>query len=237
MTIILIVILFFITLTGSTISGAVAVSRIRRSHGQLTGLPFAAFGMLFYPLLALGAGTYALLHLAYRAITAKWLWIPATQEHPPSYAYFHFYDAFQVFGAVAALLVCFFAARAAWRAISGYQKTSVPSVGAPAAWLFVAGIANLAMLVGIMAAWLPEASWSQHPFICTLISAIFLLYAVITALVFRGALKMLNREDYAASRIGAICSTLSFNIVSLPVGIWALVRLSKPEVKALFQKK
>ena len=100
--------------------------------------------------------------------------------------------------------------------------------------MFVAGIANVAMLVGILAAWLPEASWSQHPFICTLITAIFLLYAVMTALVFRGALKMLNRENYAASRVAAICSTLSFNIVSVPVGIWALVRLSRPEVKALF---
>ncbi len=87
--------------------------------------------------------------------------------------------------------------------------------------MFVAGAANVAMLVAFTMAWFPEASWSQHPFIRTLITAIFLLYAVMTALVFRGASKMLNREDYAASRVAAICSTLSFNIVSLPVGISA----------------
>ena len=65
---------------------------------------------------------------------------------------------------------------------------------------------------------------------------VLLIFAVLAVLVLRGALKMLNREDYAASRLAALCSIFSFNILSIPVGIWVLVRLSKPEVKALFLK-
>jgi hypothetical protein len=43
----------FSAVIGATITGAVAVGRIRRSNSQLLGLPYALFGMLFYPLLLL----------------------------------------------------------------------------------------------------------------------------------------------------------------------------------------
>ena len=104
----------------------------------------------------------------------------------------------------------------------------------PAVGLIIVGAINAVLVVGLWSIWFREASWAQHPVACTLVQSAFLLFAVITLLIFRGAIKMLNHENLPASRLSAICSLLSLNLVSVPVGIWALVRLSRPEVKARF---
>ncbi|MFM8471160.1 MAG: hypothetical protein ACKODH_14565 [Limisphaerales bacterium] len=103
--------------------------------------------------------------------------------------------------------------------------------------LLVSGLASTAMVVTTFAAWISEASWSQHPFICTFALTIFLIFAVLPVVIFHGALKMLHCEGYAASRRAALCSIFSFNLLSLPVGIWTLVKLSQPEIQAVFKTR
>ncbi len=64
-----------------------------------------------------------------------------------------------------------------------------------------------------------------------------LLGAAISGFMIFGALKMRNLQSYGVAMAAAIVSLLpctSCCCVSLPVGIWALVVLMKPEVKASF---
>ncbi len=117
------------SIIGGTITSSVAVGQIRRSNGQLTGLPFAAFGVMFYPLLLLSAAAFGLLFLIFRAATVDWVWNPGTPEYPPLSAFSHFWNAFVALDTVIALAVCFFAARAAWRAVVGQSAQPDPPVG------------------------------------------------------------------------------------------------------------
>ncbi len=126
-------------------------------------------------------------------------------------------------------------------ALFSTRRRGVPDVRSEvrrcAIGLFVVGAINAVMVIGFWLMWFPESSWKQHPVICSLVQAGFLFFAALTFLIFRGALQMLHHESLAGSRAAAIGSLLSLNFVSIPVGIWALVRLSRPEVQALFPKK
>jgi predicted Ser/Thr protein kinase len=222
----------------TTILGAVAVAKIKRSGGKLYGLRLAAAGSLLFPLMVFGLVVFSVLFVAYRAATEDWVWIPATPADPPTYAFGHFWRAFMLLDAFVTLAACFFASRAAWRTISGYKRPdAVPSLTAPAVWMLVSGIAGAVSAFAFMMMLINEGQWEKRFAGCIFGVIVCVTLAVLAAFVFRGAFKMLHGEDYAGSRLGAICSILSFNIVSLPVGIWALVRLSKPEVKALFTEK
>ncbi|MCE9669591.1 hypothetical protein LY474_17490 [Myxococcus stipitatus] len=61
---------------------------------------------------------------------------------------------------------------------------------------------------------------------------------VINALTFFGALKMKNLQSYGLAMAGAIAAIIPCCgpclCLGIPLGIWALVVLSKPEVKASF---
>ncbi len=222
---------------GSTLLGGIAIAQIKRSGGKLYGLPLAAIALLIHPLAALGGGLFLLLRMAYSAATRNWLWIPSTQEYPPTYADSYFIEAFNVVGSLAALLIGFFAGRAAWRAISGYKKPdAAPSVTAPAVWMLIGAVASSIMVLFLVSETYPNYTKGQFSAAGMVIRyAVLCAFAATAVLAIRGALKMLGKEDYAASRQAAICSIFSIvGIITLPAGIWALVRLSKPEVKALF---
>jgi hypothetical protein len=67
---------------------------------------------------------------------------------------------------------------------------------------------------------------------------ISLPYLLINALAFLGALKMKNLQSYGLANTGAIlalipCCGPCF-CLGIPLGIWALVVLRKPEVRAAF---
>jgi tRNA A-37 threonylcarbamoyl transferase component Bud32 len=53
-------------------------------------------------------------------------------------------------------------------------------------------------------------------------------------LILVGAFQMINLRSYAWSLTAAILSLISCSLVSIPVGIWALVILSQPDVKEAF---
>ena len=55
-----------------------------------------------------------------------------------------------------------------------------------------------------------------------------------------GAVAMIRRKSYGFARLGAILAILPFTascccIATLPLGIWTLILLNNPEVKAAFQ--
>jgi hypothetical protein len=85
---------------GTTIFGSRAIGDIKRSEGKLIGLPLAFADAVFFPLLGVFVG---IAWLVAQTIVA------VTQAKPPSA---------EAPGALVALAVCFFIARALWRAIS-----------------------------------------------------------------------------------------------------------------------
>jgi hypothetical protein len=233
------------SIIGGTITSYVAVSRIRKSNGQLTGLPFAAFGVSFYPLLLLGAAAFGLTHLIQIALWTKVHTGYNTDElghlvnphAPPPNSYPGM--TFMILDSIVALTLIIVVALFAWRKIAGVAPAAVdPRTGVKRA--------AVAMMVGAMGSALMAvylvADVSHHYSAGTstlpnliyscLCSVALIIMAVV---VIRGAVRMLNVEDYAASRRTAFCSFFSmFGIVSLPAGIYALVVLARPEVKALF---
>ncbi len=223
---------------GSTILGGVAIAQIKHSKGKLYGLPMAACALLVYPLLLLGSLAFYLTNLIAFTIAFNLRTPPvpvpdATPEREP----FSVID-FAVLDSLVALAVMFFAGRAAWRKISGYQSKADPSVSAPAAWMLVGAVASL-----IMSLWLGSETWQNYTrghFTgpgTSIRYAALAVFAALAATALHGALKMLGKEDYAASRRAALCSIFSiFGIITLPAGIWSLARLSKPEVQALFPR-
>jgi len=64
------------------------------------------------------------------------------------------------------------------------------------------------------------------------------LSVIIAPLVFWGALKMLEGKKYGLAKTAAVLSVVPFSCcfpLSIIFGIWALVILSKPDVKAIFE--
>jgi hypothetical protein len=204
----------------TTTLGAVGFAQIKHSNGNLYGRRLAAVAVLVFPLQLLGVLVFFGAAFAWSALGFD---KPGTAHAP-------------VPEMLAALVVCVIACVVAWRKIGPSGKEGVPSVGAPAAWMIVGAVASL-----IMVLWLGPETWQNYTKghftgAGTAIRFVALaVFAALAATALQGALKMLGKEDYAASRRAAVCSLFSiFGIITLPAGIWALVRLSKPEVKALF---
>jgi hypothetical protein len=72
----------------------------------------------------------------------------------------------------------------------------------------------------------------------TINGAVGALLLIIAAIVLWGAIKMRKLENYGLSLAAAIIAILPCTFpcccIGLPIGIWALVVLSKAEVKAAF---
>jgi len=65
------------------------------------------------------------------------------------------------------------------------------------------------------------------------------LSLVLAPLVIYGAVQMMGGRKYGLSKAAAIVSILPLTsccfLVGIPIGIWALVVLGKPDVKAFFK--
>lgn len=63
-------------------------------------------------------------------------------------------------------------------------------------------------------------------------------FAAMNLIVFLGGVAMLNQRMYGLALAASILAMFSFDncccLLGLPAGIWSLMVLSKPEVKALF---
>jgi predicted Ser/Thr protein kinase len=103
------------------------------------------------------------------------------------------------------------------------QQLVAPGVGL----LVTAGVALPATMVLGFLSIAPGAEGWLVPF--------FLLAAVGSGLILAGALQMMRGSSGALGLVAAILAVLSVPILplSLPVGIWALVALNRPEVKRL----
>ena len=126
----LVMLLALISVICAPVTGAVAISRIRRSSGQLTGLPFAAFGLLCYPMLLLACAAGGFAHLVQTAFWTK-VHTGYSTDHlghlvnpiAPNPA--NRPDAmFLILDSLVALGVCFFADFVAWRKIAGQPNES-----------------------------------------------------------------------------------------------------------------
>jgi tRNA A-37 threonylcarbamoyl transferase component Bud32 len=102
----------------------------------------------------------------------------------------------------------------------------------PAAGLLVAGAINCLGTFGVLLSTLISISIAPIP--------IVILMAAHTAILILGAWNLMQLRSYRQALAGSILGILSFPpgaIVSIPMGIWALVVLIKKEVKAAFGQK
>jgi len=239
------------SVVGSSAFGFIAIGKIKRSGGKLYGLPMAAFSALFYPLLALDFVIVAFVVLSGFVVLGAKMGFHSTASQEPLLRGFE--AALTLFiGLPLAAWIDFLVVRGVWRKIAGPKVPTVGNSGeansqslektgsdAPEAIvrrrinraaiaLLISGIA-----MGVTAIAIPFGALSPH-----LGEKVFALLICGPAAVFivRGALKMLNAEDHAACKRAALCSLVPqlLWIIGLPVGIWALVLLNKPEVKAAF---
>jgi hypothetical protein len=70
-------------------------------------------------------------------------------------------------------------------------------------------------------------------------AAVYGFFALVAGVAFVGALKMKSLKSYGFAMTSAIlsllpCTTYMCCVVTMPFGIWALITLTKPEVKAAF---
>jgi Protein kinase domain len=123
---------------GSTILGAISVGNIKRSGGNVFGLPLAAVSLLCFPLILVGTLAFWLTHLVQIAL---WTGIHTAYTYkadelagviaPPPHSYPGL--SFLVLDSTIALVVCFFGARVVWRKISGVEPQA-KAPGTPGAW-------------------------------------------------------------------------------------------------------
>ncbi|NIP25389.1 MAG: protein kinase [Phycisphaerae bacterium] len=99
----------------------------------------------------------------------------------------------------------------------------------PAAGLLVAGAINCLGTFGVLLSTFISISIATIP--------IGILMAAHTALLIIGAWNLMQLRSYRMALVGSILGILSFPpgaIVSIPIGIWALIVMIKKEVKAAF---
>ena len=70
------------------------------------------------------------------------------------------------------------------------------------------------------------------------IFGVYLIYLILYAVTIWGGVKMLKRKDYMLALAAAVIQIIPgagfYYVVGIPFGIWALMVLRKPEVKASF---
>jgi hypothetical protein len=137
---------------------------------------------------------------------------------------------------------------------AGGRGAALDRVKLPAIFLIVAaGLSALGALVGMISPGMNEErlaqvmddptvpDWVKQAAEATSGSAAFLPYLatlVISAIVLFGALKMMRLQSFGWAMAAAILAVIPCLspccCLGIPFGIWALVVLSKPEVKAAF---
>jgi hypothetical protein len=118
-------------------------------------------------------------------------------------------------------------------------------VAGPAIGLMItAGLGFLAQIAGlVMRAVVPMREMSQYPAQFNVMASglgvvVGIVAIIMSGLIFFGAIKMKKPENYnlamAASIIAMVPCLSPCCLIGLPIGIWALVILMKPEVKSAF---
>jgi hypothetical protein len=126
---------------------------------------------------------------------------------------------------------------------SASQQVAGPAIGliVVAALGCVADLVSLAMNLGVSALAANQTEGPWHDMASAFSGAIGVLWAVvgilISGFILFGALKMKKLENYGVAMAASIVALLPCSIccvVGVPIGIWALVVLSKAEVKEAF---
>jgi serine/threonine protein kinase len=107
-------------------------------------------------------------------------------------------------------------------------------VQGPASWLVATGILNwiaIPFIVMVISSTASQSSFGGTPAFLALLAALFLSSAMIVA-----GLKMKRLEAYSLAITGSILATFITpgNLIGLPIGIWSLVVLCRPEVREAF---
>jgi hypothetical protein len=127
------------------------------------------------------------------------------------------------------------------------QKLKAPAIGLIVAGSLNGVIALLALIGGLLRLSgiagrerLPADEAERVGFMFGTVAtyAIALLTLILAPLVIYGAVQMMAGRKHGLARAAAIISILPLTsccfIAGIPIGIWALVVLAKPDVKALF---
>jgi len=87
---------------------------------------------------------------------------------------------------------------------------------------------------------MPKEVWGVQPFSGAMAIASHLVQIAVSGLILWGGLKMRRLENYglamAASVVAMIPCLSPCCLIGLPVGIWALVTITKPEIKGAFRE-
>ena len=130
---------------GTTIYGAIAIGHIKRSGGRIIGLPLAVADVLFFPLLVLGGLIAALVARVGFSMAPNPNAVDVTSAG--------------AIGVLVALVVCFFVARAAWRAVAGNHRLDDqlrgPPVATPTEAISSIGIGRISLWAAISGVVLP----------------------------------------------------------------------------------
>lgn len=234
---------------GATVCGAVAISRIRRSGGKLYGLGLALADTLLFPLLAMDALIGVVWLLLLQAV-ANWTGGDVQLNRA----------TWLLLSVVTAIIADVLAIRWAWLAVSkpigqtpnAVSQTPVLSpevaatqierarqaVKAPAIGMIVAAGINLAvMFAAILMLILFEQRITRDAYTAQNITALLAVALPLNALILGGALWMFQLRYRGFAIAGAILALIAApgNIIGLPMGIWALVVLSRREVIEAFK--
>jgi predicted Ser/Thr protein kinase len=114
----------------------------------------------------------------------------------------------------------------------------VRQVRGPAKGLFAVGVANWVMipLLVVPLAWY-GLSWQGLPRLNAAVAVALLLSPfVLSGIVLVGSLRMMRLQSYGLAIAAAILAMIVTpgNVIGFPIGIWALVVLLRPEVRAAF---
>ena len=127
-------------------------------------------------------------------------------------------------------------------AASGLALVNGPAVGLMVVAIlgFLLQVTSLIVHLGFSAAaasQMPEQAWSQM-FSGTMGIVTGVIGILASGLILFGALKMKKLENYSLAMTASIVAMIPCIspccLVGLPIGIWAVVVLSKPEVKSAF---
>jgi len=228
-------------LFGTTILGIVGITHIRQSAGRLYGMGLALFDTLLFPLLLLNIAILAVFLLAGMGISEA-----------------------VILTLIICGLLDFFIIRWAWRkanaGLEPLQRQATPveddekaairqQVRGPAIALLIAGIITLASgpITGlwILVEYRLVDSWEVGDWrLGTTVLTIWLIAQAvaitIAALVIAAALNMKRLKSRGLALTAAILAMIPLTLswpLTLPITIWVLSILTRPEVKAAFPRK
>jgi len=128
-----------------------------------------------------------------------------------------------------------------------------PNTTAPAVCLMITAMLNAALgLLGLVSGVMQLKNPANGPIAGTeaerfgyytgqsTVLIAFLMSAITAPLIIYGAVKMINGASYNWAKTASVLAIVPFTsccfLIGAPIGVWALVVLSKPEVKMFFDR-